>query len=164
MTSRSTRRVSMLVAIALLTTVALLVKTAAERWLATPVDAGPLQLRLLDNPGVSFSLGATLPPWLVAALGVTITAAILGYAWRAGWKQPAAMRWAVTAIAAGAAANLLDRLPDGAVTDYLHTGWFPTFNLPDALITAGAALLAITIGRQGTAGWTPATPKERTTR
>ena len=40
MTSRSTRRVSMLVAIALLTTVALLVKTAAERWLATPVDAG----------------------------------------------------------------------------------------------------------------------------
>ena len=35
----------MLVAIALLTTVALLVKTAAERWLATPVDAGPLQLR-----------------------------------------------------------------------------------------------------------------------
>ena len=47
MTSRSTRRVSMLVAIALLTTVALLVKTAAERWLATPVDAGPLQLRLL---------------------------------------------------------------------------------------------------------------------
>ena len=164
MTSRSTRRVSMLVAIALLTTVALLVKTAAERWLATPVDAGPLQLRLLDNPGVSFGLGATLPPWLVAALTGAVTAAVLAYAWATGWRQPAAGRWALTMITAGAAANVVDRLPDGVVTDYLHTGWFPTFNLPDALIRAGAALLAITIGRQGTAGWTPATPKERTTR
>ena len=27
---------------------------------------------------------------------------------------------------------------DGLVTDYLHTGWFPTFNLADWLITLGA--------------------------
>lgn len=163
MTSRSTRRARMLGAIAVLTSVALLAKTAAERWLATPVDAGPLQLQLLYNPGVSFGLGATLAPWLVAAFTGAITAAVLAYAWGCGWRQPAAGRWALTMITAGAAANVIDRLPDGVVTDYLHTGWFPTFNLPDTLITAGAALLAINIVRQRPPA-AAATPRERMTR
>ena len=134
----------MLGAIAVLTGGTLLAKTVAERSLATtPGPGGPLQLRLLVNRGVAFGLGDALPPWLVATATGAITAAILGYAWRAGWKQPAAMRWAVTAIAAGAAANLLDRLPDGVVTDYLHTGWFPTFNLADVFVVTGAAVLVV---------------------
>ncbi len=147
----------MLGAIAVLTGGTLLAKTVAERSLATtPGPGGPLQLRLLVNRGVAFGLGDALPPWLVATATGAITAASLGYAWRAGWKQPAAMRWAVTAIAAGAAANLLDRLPDGVVTDYLHTGWFPTFNLADVLITAGVALFALSILHQDLA------PRRRT--
>ncbi|MEU0566043.1 signal peptidase II [Nonomuraea sp. NPDC005983] len=32
---------------------------------------------------------------------------------------------------------------DGIVTDYLHTGWWPTFNLADVFITAGAAALIL---------------------
>lgn len=32
---------------------------------------------------------------------------------------------------------------DGVVTDYLHTGWFPTFNLADVFITVGAAALVL---------------------
>jgi hypothetical protein len=31
--------------------------------------------------------------------------------------------------------NLADRAADGVVTDYLHTGWFPTFNGADVFIT-----------------------------
>ncbi len=92
----------MLAAIAVLTTGALLVKTTAELLLAAPVDAGPLQLRLLDNPGVAFGFGATLPPWLVAALTGAVTAAVLAYAWGCGWRQPAAGRWAFTLIIIGA--------------------------------------------------------------
>jgi signal peptidase II len=49
----------------------------------------------------------------------------------------------LAAILAGALANLIDRAADGVVTDYLHTGWFPTFNLADTLITLGAALLVL---------------------
>ena len=33
---------------------------------------------------------------------------------------------------------------DGAVTAYLYTGWWPTFNLADTFITVGAALVVIT--------------------
>lgn len=44
---------------------------------------------------------------------------------------------------AGAIANLVDRAVDGVVTDYLHTGWFPTFNLADVFITVGGAVLVL---------------------
>ena len=40
-------------------------------------------------------------------------------------------------------ANLTDRLGDGVVTDYLHSGWWPTFNLPDVAIVAGSVLLVL---------------------
>lgn len=61
------------------------------------------------------------------------------------WRTaPTASRlWggALAAVLGGAAANLLDRAPDGQVTDYLHTGWWPTFNLADVFIVCGGLLL-----------------------
>ena len=44
----------------------------------------------------------------------------------------------LASVLAGAIANLVDRLDDGVVTDYLHSGWWPTFNLADVFITIGA--------------------------
>ena len=40
-------------------------------------------------------------------------------------------------------ANVIDRAADGLVTDYLHTGWFPTFNLADVFVVTGAAVLVL---------------------
>ena len=48
----------------------------------------------------------------------------------------------------GAVGNLLDRSLDGVVTDYLHTGWWPTFNLADVAILTGAGLLLLGTLRQ----------------
>jgi signal peptidase II len=56
----------------------------------------------------------------------------------------------VAVILGGAISNLADRAADGLVTDYLHTGWFPTFNGADVLITVGAAALLLTAMRPGT--------------
>ena len=42
-----------------------------------------------------------------------------------------------------AVANVIDRAADGQVTDYLHTGWFPTFNLADVFVVTGAAVLVL---------------------
>ena len=53
------------------------------------------------------------------------------------------------AVLAGALSNLADRATDGVVTDYFHTGWYPTFNLPDVLITIGAVLILLSTLRQG---------------
>ena len=55
-------------------------------------------------------------------------------------------RAALAAVLGGALANLAnlaDRAADGVVTDYLHTGWWPTFNLADTAIATGAALLVL---------------------
>lgn len=136
----------MLGAAAVLSAAALLAKSAAERWLPPEEDSAPvalLDLRLAENHGVAFSVGNTLDAWMIAAPIAGVTALLLAYICTSGWKQPWLLRWGLAAIQGGAAANLIDRLPDGAVTDYLYTGWFPTFNVADCLITVGAALLAV---------------------
>lgn len=96
---------------------------------------------------MAFSLGASLPPWAIALATGVITVVMVGYAWHA---VPRASRWqggAGAAIVAGAGANLVDRIPDGSVTDYLHTGWWPTFNLADVYIVLGVSVLALTLLR-----------------
>lgn len=43
----------------------------------------------------------------------------------------------------GASGNLVDRLARGRVVDFIDIGRWPTFNLADAALVAGAALVAI---------------------
>jgi signal peptidase II len=107
------------------------------------VDLGPVELRLGFNSGVAFSLGADLPAGVVLGITGLIVVALAAFAWRATRTATVPVRLALAAILAGAVANLLDRAGDGVVTDYLHSGWFPTFNLADVFITAGAAALVL---------------------
>ena len=44
---------------------------------------------------------------------------------------------------AGAAGNLLDRLQMGKVTDFISVGTFPVFNVADASISIGVAILLL---------------------
>jgi signal peptidase II len=41
----------------------------------------------------------------------------------------------------GATGNLIDRLREGAVTDWFDLSWFPAFNLADVAITFGVLTL-----------------------
>lgn len=41
----------------------------------------------------------------------------------------------------GAIANLVDRLEDGGVTDFIDLGAWPSFNLADTALTVGIALM-----------------------
>lgn len=107
------------------------------------VNLGPIQLRLAFNPGVAFSLGANLPVGVVIGVAGLLVVGLAILAWRATSTATAPARLALAVILAGAVANLVDRAADGMVTDYLHTGWFPTFNLADVFITGGAAALVL---------------------
>lgn len=51
--------------------------------------------------------------------------------------------WAVSAglVIGGAAGNMIDRIGDRAVTDFISVGRWPSFNLADSAITVGAILL-----------------------
>ena len=150
-----------------LTTTAVLVaaldlgsKTWASRTLndGSSTDLGPLNLRLAFNPGVAFSLGDTLPPAaLLAGTGV-IVAALAVFAFRSTRTAALPVVLALAAMLGGAVANVIDRAADGLVTDYLHTGWFPTFNLADVFVVTGAAALVVASWRASDTADTGAHP------
>ena len=106
-------------------------------------DLGLLDLRLAFNSGVAFSLGNTLPP--AALLGVTglIVVGLAVFAVRLARTAALPVVLALAVMLGGAVANVIDRAGDGRVTDYLHTGWFPTFNLADVFVVIGAAALVV---------------------
>ncbi|MGW5051433.1 signal peptidase II [Actinokineospora sp. NPDC004072] len=138
-------RVALAATAALLAALDLGLKAWASRALAdgTSVDLQVIQLRLTYNSGVAFSLGDTLPGWVVLGVTGLIVAGLVVFAWRTARTAPLPARLGLAAVLAGAIANLADRAADRVVTDYLHTGWFPTFNLADVFITLGAVGLVL---------------------
>lgn len=144
MTRARTGRVVVLLAAVTVAAVDLGAKAVSEARLAdSSVDLGLLQLQLAYNSGVAFSMGDRLPVGVIVAITAAIAVAIMVYAWRrapqAGWVE----RIAGGAVIGGALANVVDRARDGRVTDYLHTGWWPTFNLADTFLVTGFIVIAL---------------------
>ena len=79
------------------------------------VSLGLLELRLTYNTGVAFSLGDALPAWVIVVVTGGITLLVAGYGWHTATTGPAVMAIGLCTIAAGAAANVLDRTVDGRV-------------------------------------------------
>jgi signal peptidase II len=122
---------------------------AMETLIAAPrgIEVLPVfNLVLVWNRGISFGMfgGGALPPWLLAAFAGAVAIAM------GVWLMRAEGRWLALAlglIIGGAVGNIVDRLRFGAVADFLdfHIGAYhwPAFNLADASITVGVALLLI---------------------
>ena len=144
MTRARTGRVAVLIAAAAVAAIDLAAKAVSEARLAdSTVDLGLLQLQLAYNSGVAFSMGDQLPVSVIVAITAAIAVAITVYAWHraphAGWVE----RIAGGAVIGGALANVVDRAGDGRVTDYLHTDWWPTFNLADTFLVTGFIVIAL---------------------
>ena len=125
-----------------------LTKTAALSLLsqgtAVPVLPG-LNLSLGFNTGASFGMmGGFMAgkPLLMAALTGALTIAFAVMAFRA---QHALERAGFALVVGGALGNIIDRLRQGAVTDFLDFYWrdwhWPTFNVADIAITLGTVLI-----------------------
>lgn len=100
---------------------------------------GPIALELGHNSGVAFGLGATGPAWIVLAVTAVVIAVLAAAAWQGRFASP----FAAGLILGGAVANFVDRIGDGAVTDMIDVGWWPTFNTADIAITTGVILLVL---------------------
>lgn len=124
-------------------------KTLASHYLSgNPVHLiGPIGFQLTYNSGVAFGIGQGLTPELVV-VGVVLVAVLLGVI-RTAPSATAVV--ALGLIVGGATSNLVDRVarPDhGAVIDFIYTRYWPTFNVADACIVVGAALLVVAMGRR----------------
>ena len=107
-----------------------------------------LQLTLLHNQGAAFGFLHDAGGWqrwfLVAVAGVL---SLVLAVWLHRARSQPLLAAALALILGGALGNLLDRARDGYVVDFIvlhHGGWhFPAFNLADAAISVGAALLVL---------------------
>ena len=112
--------------------------------IAVSVFAG-FNLTLGFNEGASFGMmGGVMAgkPLVMAALTGALTLAFAVMAFRA---QHPLERAGYGLVAGGALGNIIDRLRQGAVTDFLDFYWrdwhWPTFNVADIAITLGAVLI-----------------------
>lgn len=106
-------------------------------------DFGLFNVRLAYNTGVAFGLGAALPPWVVAAVTAVLIAVLAVFLIRSAPRLTTLSLFGAALLLGGALGNMVDRLDGAGVVDYLHTGWFPTFNLADVFVVTGAGLLVL---------------------
>ena len=106
---------------------------------------GSLQFSLGYNSGVAFSQGQGLGP-LVGVVAIIAIVLLVRSMLRA---TTALAAWGLCLITAGALGNVCDRVfrgdgwLHGRVVDFIDLQWFPAFNVADASITIGAALLIL---------------------
>ncbi|MCR5883148.1 signal peptidase II [Rhizobacter sp. J219] len=101
------------------------------------------------NTGAAFSFlaGASgWQRWFFIGLGIAAAIFIVWMLRSHGGQKMFA--WALSLILGGAIGNVVDRMLHGYVVDFIQVHWgakyyFPSFNVADSAITAGAALLIL---------------------
>ena len=143
----------------LLISLAVIVLDQWTKWLVESrlADQGPfvvvpgfLNFIYVENTGVAFGMFAAHGNgwgWLVLALLGIAALTLVGYVFA---KTPSEDRWLLTALAlimGGAVGNLIDRIANQAVTDfidaYFRSYHWHTFNVADSAITIGICLMML---------------------
>lgn len=120
---------------------------AAEIWLKQhiPLLGSGIGLTLSHNAGIAFGLhlGSAQHVLIMTAL-VAVTILALRTVRSHATLPHAGTRLSAVGyglIVGGAFSNILDRLHDGVVTDFIQIGTFPVFNVADSCITVGVMLV-----------------------
>jgi signal peptidase II len=116
---------------------------------------GLLALEYAENRGIAFGQlqeGGSFGRWFFVVLAVLAAIAVLYYFWRTPRSDDRVLG-ACALLLAGILGNLTDRVRLGYVVDFilLHAGQYhwPTFNVADASICAGALLLVLDLFFEG---------------
>jgi signal peptidase II len=98
-------------------------------------------LQRTKNRGIAFGLGGDSPLITAAVLLALLLLALIVI--KSGVMSEPGGGVAIGAIAGGGIGNLIDRLADGSVTDFVAVGPWPRFNVADAALTCGILMLAL---------------------
>ena len=98
-----------------------------------------LSLRYATNSGIAFgfSVSEVVLPIVIAAVIVFLINELL----KAYRSQDLVIAFCLSLIVVGALSNFIDRMRYGFVIDYIDLKYFSVFNLGDAMITIGVAIL-----------------------
>lgn len=128
-------------------------KWAIVEWVAL-YDRVPLNsfinLTHQQNTGAAFSFLANAggwQRWFFVVLASVVSSVIAVWIWRIRREGQALLSAGLALVLGGAIGNLIDRIRLGYVTDFIQVwfgGWaFPSFNVADAAISVGAAMLIV---------------------
>ena len=116
---------------------------------------GLLALEYAENRGIAFGQlqeGGSFGRWFFVVLAVLAAIALLYYFWRTPRADDRVLG-ACALLLAGILGNLTDRARLGYVVDFILVHWgqyhWPTFNVADASICAGAFLLVFDLFFEG---------------
>jgi signal peptidase II len=103
-----------------------------------------------QNTGAAFSFLAGAggwQRWFFVVLATVVSGVIVVWLWQSRKQGPVVLMAGLGLVLGGAVGNLIDRARLGYVTDFIQVwfgSWaFPSFNVADAAISVGAALLII---------------------
>jgi signal peptidase II len=98
------------------------------------VIPGLLDITYVHNKGVAFGALAGGGALVAALIGVAFGAVVVYYVMR---SRTAYLWLPVGLLLGGAAGNLLDRIREGVVTDFIDPVLWPAFNVADTCIVIG---------------------------
>lgn len=131
-----------------------LAEALLPRYLGVPVLGDFFHLQLVYNKGAAFGIHVgDYSRWVFMALTVVALGVLASMARRT--KPGDGLRfYAIAAVMAGAAGNLIDRVRSGrGVVDFLDVTigplHWPTFNVADMAISCGAVALALALWSEG---------------
>ena len=115
-----------------------------------PVGAMPLiprvvELRFVLNPGMAFSLLSGKQLFLIIATSVALLAVAYGLFFRSRGKR--LQQAALVLVLGGGIGNLIDRVLNGVVVDYINLLFmqFAVFNFADICVCVGVGLWVLEI-------------------
>ena len=104
-----------------------------------------LKLVNVRNEGVAFGIDAGGKTLVIALIALALLALVLYFARHTA--RP--LIWLPTGLLIGGAlGNIVDRIRDGAVTDFLKIPAWPAFNIADVAITFGVLALVLVLERR----------------
>ena len=107
----------------------------------TFIEVGIFSIVHGQNTGSAFGLFAGFTNFLIIASLIGLALILYFFV-----KQDSAnlfVRIAVGLIVGGAVGNLIDRVKDGFVVDFISVGWWPAFNVADSAISIGMTVMVL---------------------
>ena len=107
----------------------------------TFIEVGIFSIVHGQNTGSAFGLFAGFTNYLIIASLIGLALILYFFV-----KQASAnlfVRIAVGLIVGGAVGNLIDRVKDGFVVDFISVGWWPAFNVADSAISIGMTVMVL---------------------
>jgi signal peptidase II len=117
-----------------------------ETWTPIPALKGWFEFHYITNTGAAFGLFQNGNLFFIG-VAIVVTIVVLFYYWRLPGGEWL-LRLCLGLQLGGAVGNLIDRLRVGNVIDFIHVRYWFVFNVADASLVVGVALMALLLVRQ----------------